>query len=52
MTKEMAIMTKEGQGLVLPSFISNFNILFEDDEYGFKADNKLISLILASLRLE
>jgi len=50
--KEMSIRTKDNQELILPTFVENFNILFEDEEFGFKADLKLSSLILASLRLE
>jgi len=38
--------------MLLPSFISKFDILFSDPEFGFKADRNLIALLLASLRLE
>ena len=38
--------------MLLPSFIEKFDILFSDLEFAFKADRKLITLILASLRYE
>lgn len=38
--------------LVLVGFKELFDILFFDEEFSFKADDKLITLILASLRLE
>jgi hypothetical protein len=48
----MTIKTRENQDMLLPSFIEKFDILFEDLEFAFKADRKLIALILASLRFE
>ena len=38
--------------MLLPSFIEKFDILFIDLEFAYKADRKLIALILASLRYE
>jgi len=52
MIKEISVLTRDNAGLILPTFVSNFEILFEDEEYGYKADSKLITLILGSLRLE
>ena len=52
MIKEMQTGATTKQNLVLPTFMNNFSILFEDEVYGFKANDKLSSLILASLRLE
>jgi|APSaa5957512535_1039671.scaffolds.fasta_scaffold63433_3 hypothetical protein len=48
----MTIKNDENSTMLLPSFIEKFGILFSDDEFAFKADRKLIALILASLRLE
>jgi hypothetical protein len=44
--------TKDNADYVLVNFRETFDILFTDDEFSFKADDKLIALILASLRLE
>lgn len=44
--------TKDNANYVLVNFRETFDILFTDDEFSFKADDKLIALILASLRLE
>ena len=49
----MTSMTKsENSEMLLSSFTENFEILFYDSEFAFKADKKLITLMLASLRLE
>jgi len=44
--------TKDNENLILVSFRELFDVLFLDEEFSFKADDKLISLLLASLRLE
>ena len=44
--------SKDNQNFVLVSFRETFEILFTDEEFSWKADDKLITLILASLRLE
>ena len=37
--------------LILPTFMDKFYPIFDDDEFGFKADDKLFALTMASLRL-
>jgi hypothetical protein len=37
--------------MILPSFLEKFDVLFNDDEFGFKSDDKLLTLVMASLRL-
>jgi hypothetical protein len=44
--------SNDNENFVLVSFKERFNILFSDDEFSWKADVKLITLLLASLRLE
>lgn len=48
----MTMKSADTEGLILPSFLENFEFLFSDEDYGFKAGDKLMALILASLRLE
>ena len=50
--KSMTVKTNDNQEMLLPTFIDKFDILFCDLEFAFKADKKLITLILASLRYE
>ena len=50
MQKEM-ILSKDNKNLILPSFLDKFDVLFNDDEFGFKSDDKLLTLVMASLRL-
>jgi hypothetical protein len=52
MLGEMTLKSDKNFSLILPSFIEKFDILFEDEEFSFKADKNLMTLILASLRLE
>ena len=52
MKQEMSLKSKDNKSLILPSFLDKFDVLFNDEEYGFKADDKLLSLVMASLRLE
>jgi hypothetical protein len=40
------------RGNLLPKFQEKFEILFLDPEFGFKADDKLISMVCASLQYE
>ena len=50
--KELTIRSKDDKNLILPTFMDKFDVLFYDDEFGFKPDDKLLSLVMASLRLE
>ena len=38
--------------MILPTFLDKFDVLFNDEEFGFKSDDKLLTLVMASLRLE
>ena len=51
MQKVMTIKSKDNKSLILPSFLDKFDVLFNDEEFGFKSDDKLLSLVMASLRL-
>ena len=51
MQKEMTIISKDNKTMILPSFLNKFDVIFNDDEFGFKSDNKLLTLVMASLRL-
>ena len=44
--------SKDNASFILVNFKETFDILFSDEEFSWKADDKLIALILASLRLE
>ena len=46
------LKSNDNENFVLVSFKERFNILFSDEEFSWKADDKLITLLLASLRLE
>ena len=46
------IKSKDNHNFVLVAFRETFEILFDDEEFSWKADDKMIALILASLRLE
>ena len=48
----MTIKNKDNEAMILPSFLDKFGVLFNDDEFGFKSDDKLLTLVMASLRLE
>ena len=50
MLKEMN-SGRDCNDLILPSFIDKFSVIFNDDEYGYKADDKLLALVMSSLRL-
>jgi hypothetical protein len=52
MKKEMNKKNSPLVTLILPSFMEKFDVLFNDEEFGYKADDKLLSLVMASLRLE
>ena len=51
MQKEMTIKSKDNKGFILPSFYDKFDVIFNDDEFGYKSDDKLWTLVMASLRL-
>ena len=38
--------------MILPSFLEKFDVIFNDDEFCYKSDDKLLTLVMASLRLE
>ena len=38
--------------MILPSFMDKFDVIFNDDEFSYKSDDKLLTLVMASLRLE
>ena len=48
----MTIKNKDNEAMILPSFLDKFGVLFNDDEFGFKSDDNLLTLVMASLRLE
>ena len=50
--KELTIRSKDDKNLILPTFMDKFDVLFYDDDFGFKPDDKLLSLVMASLTLE
>lgn len=40
------------KGILMKDFQKTFDMIFIDKEFGFKADDKLISMVLASLEYE